>query len=467
MIIYQAPAQNFISGEVSQNTRWRGEIFINGDVIVPQGVILSIEEGSKIYFKANTDVTSSGKDRERSELIINGVLQARSADPLRSIVFTSLSENPQMNDWYGITVKNFFDKSLLENCVVEFGYKGLTCYGSSPQIIGGEYRFNHHSGISCEVKSNPIFQNVILFGNGFAGINCELASNPVISGCTISENNYGVVIFSRSTPDLGTVPPTGGQSEGRNRLTNNFDFEIYNHSSETIQAQNNSWMSVSIRDIQAVIYDRQDNSSYGEVIFRPIFSERRIRIPYAASVAGRSLSEKPAVSSDTATLFAEGPTATVKSDSFKSTPQIAQGSGSLSAAVTEQPPAELLSPSLPEAVSAFRESRQQTTASVEEPQIQGPLLETFLDSGRRQYVNKAVPLYPEIYRKTGTEGDVLVEVIVNQVGTIENYRVLKSDGDLFTESALVALKKFRYQPGLFKNKPVQFKIIERFRFKLN
>ncbi len=465
--VFQAMSQNYISGEITKNTRWRGKIYINGDVTVPQGVVLTIEEGCNIYFAPKTDVTMSGKDKERSELIVNGILRARSADPVRPITFTSSAPKPQMNDWYGITIKNFFDQSLLENCIVEFAYKGLTCYGSSPRVSGGEFRFNHHSGISCEVKSNPLLQNIIILGNGFSGINCELASNPVITGCTISENNFGVVIFSRSAPDLGTAPATGSKSAGRNRISNNFDFDIYNHSSEKINAQNNLWISASSRDIAAVIYDNQDNSSYGAVIYRPVYSERRNALPYASSVATLSPPGTTAVSSDTVPVNARQ-SQIAANDSMTAPEQIVQPGSSLVAANTTAETPVMSTSSIPDTFYAYRESRVKSAPPVQEnPPVLEPMLEAFLDNGKRQYMQRTAPVYPEIYRKTGTEGDVLIEVIVDRLGTIDEYRVLKSDGDLFTEAAVEALKKFRYKPGLYKNEPVRFKIIERFRFKMN
>jgi TonB family protein len=62
---------------------------------------------------------------------------------------------------------------------------------------------------------------------------------------------------------------------------------------------------------------------------------------------------------------------------------------------------------------------------------------------------------------------VLVEVIINRQGNIEDQRVLRSDGELFTDASLTALKKFLYKPGQMSGKPVKYKVVERFRFKLN
>jgi TonB family protein len=458
--------QEYISGEITRNTSWRGDIYINGDVTVPQGVILTIEEGSKVHFKPNSDVQKGGKDKDRSEIIVNGILRAKSSSSARPIVFTSAARSQQMNDWYGITIKNFFDQSVLENCIVEFGYKGLTCYGSSPLIKGGEFRFNHNSGISCEVKSNPLIQNVLIFGNGFAGINCELASRPVISGCTISENNYGIVIFSRSAPDLGTTPVTDDQSRGENRLSNNFDFDVYNHSTETISARNNIWISSNAREIQTVIYDELDNQAYGEVVFKPVFVEKKPTIPYATLVASLAKKDTQFTRRDTSRFFAFRQDSTGTDSVSRLRAGIPASAGSSLVSNTPSSPALLITLT-PDSLYASRGEKGVEPVVKEEPLITGPVLEAFLDGGKRQYAKRVAPEYPEIYRKTGTEGDVLFEVVVNEAGRIDEYRVLKSDGDLFSQAAESALKQFRYRPGKMEGKSVKFKVIERFRFKLN
>ncbi len=110
LLVSTLPAQNYFSGEILRNTRWSGEIYINGDVTVPPGVILTIEPGTRIYFKPKTDVLKAGKDRERAELNINGMVLAKSNSMTSPILFTSESKKPQMNDWYGITIKNFYDQ---------------------------------------------------------------------------------------------------------------------------------------------------------------------------------------------------------------------------------------------------------------------------------------------------------------------------------------------------------------------
>ena len=187
----------------------------------------------------------------------------------------NISIAPPLAIHWMIIIKNPNTKSSLRYCLIEFGYKGITCYGSSPDIIDCEIQFNHHSGISCEVRSKPIVARNVIFGNGFAGINCELASMPIVSQCTISQNNFGIVVFSKSAPDIGRYPKVEGSSIGENKIFNNFEYNVYNHSTSILYAQNNYWNITSRADIQQALFDKNNNPSYGEVIFMPIYRQPR------------------------------------------------------------------------------------------------------------------------------------------------------------------------------------------------
>lgn len=98
------------------------------------------------------------------------------------------------------------------------------------------------------------------------------------------------------------------------------------------------------------------------------------------------------------------------------------------------------------------------------PQV---IIEGLLDKSRREYVHREPAKYPAIYQKIEREGKVILEAIVGYDGSIEDYKILKSDGNPFTHSAVKALKKFKFKPGTFQGKPVKFKIIERFDFKFS
>jgi TonB family protein len=64
--------------------------------------------------------------------------------------------------------------------------------------------------------------------------------------------------------------------------------------------------------------------------------------------------------------------------------------------------------------------------------------------------------YPEIPRKTGVEGRVYVNVLINETGEVEETKVLKSLGDNgCDEAAVEAITKVKWEPAKKDNKPVK------------
>ncbi len=455
--VYPQTRPHSLSGKISRDTRWAGNIYINGDVTVQMGVVLYIEPGTHIYFAPHQDVTHSGNDEDLSELTVLGTLVVRGAPASGKVLFTSQANAPQIGDWYGIVLKNLNKPSIIKYAVVEYGYKGITCYGSSPQISFSEIRFNYYAGISAEVRSRPVIRNSIILGNEVAGINCELASFPLITGCTITQNGNGIIAFDRSSPDLGHWPPQPKLSRGLNRIYNNFDFDLYNHSSVDIYAQNNIWNSRSNLAIRRALYERGDNPVYGKVIFQPIFQKRSPSLAVRRSQGSGRFNNRDRKKSIT---DSSGPKASLSE---------AKSGREFSDSLL----LKLLTPAAKEADSlknqlALRKPVKPTKAIPGKLSVYvaEPVLEALLDNGIRKYVHREKPVYPTIYYKIGKTGTVIMEVIVGRDGRVKSTRILRSDGELFSEAAVKAVRKFKYKPGRFRGKPVSFKVIERFKFTL-
>jgi TonB family protein len=477
-------AQNitYLSGNISRDTRWSGQIYIDGDIVVQRGVTLSIDSGSRIIFKANQDKLKSGNSVDRVEFIVLGKLLAKGKPRNAKIIFTSDASEQRINDWYGIVIKNLNDVSILQHCIIEYGYKGITCYGSSPLIEDCEIRFNYIAGVSCEVRSSPIIRNSTIFGNDFAGINCELASLPIIEKCSIMQNTNGVMIFDRSQPDLGHSVRGDGLSMGQNRILNNDEYNIYNHSTNDIYAQSNIWNMPTERQINQTLYDNKDNSAYGKIVVLPASGGQQPRTQVLSQVqqpsgGGGYTPETQSINLPDRTD--RNPTSTnPQRESGNGVQQPGSDSGLVAGGSTngtngytddnpeiDEPP--VFVPAAPETVFVVKEvNRDKPPKEQNKINLDEPIIEGLLDSGRREYIRKATPIYPEIYRMTGHEGNVIMEVIVGKNGRVEDFKIIRSDGENFSEAATEALKKYIYKPGTFKNIPVRFKIIERFKFKL-
>lgn len=63
--------------------------------------------------------------------------------------------------------------------------------------------------------------------------------------------------------------------------------------------------------------------------------------------------------------------------------------------------------------------------------------------------------YPDMARKAGIEGRVIIQFIVNENGKVENPRVMRGIGGGCDEEALRVVKKAEFQPGMQRGEPVR------------
>lgn len=63
--------------------------------------------------------------------------------------------------------------------------------------------------------------------------------------------------------------------------------------------------------------------------------------------------------------------------------------------------------------------------------------------------------YPEMARKAGIEGRVIIQFIVNEDGNVESPRVVRGIGGGCDEEALRAVKQAKFKPGRQRGKPVR------------
>ncbi len=78
------------------------------------------------------------------------------------------------------------------------------------------------------------------------------------------------------------------------------------------------------------------------------------------------------------------------------------------------------------------------------PELKGGL------AGLQRQIN-----YPEMARKAGIEGKVIIQFIVNEQGKVEDPRVIRGIGGGCDEEALRVVKQAEFQPGRQRGKPVR------------
>lgn len=74
------------------------------------------------------------------------------------------------------------------------------------------------------------------------------------------------------------------------------------------------------------------------------------------------------------------------------------------------------------------------------------------------YKKKINPVYPDELKSEELEGEVLLEVTINEKGEVVAVEVKSSDHDLFTRSAIAAMKKTLFTPAIKNGMPVMARI---------
>jgi protein TonB len=91
------------------------------------------------------------------------------------------------------------------------------------------------------------------------------------------------------------------------------------------------------------------------------------------------------------------------------------------------------------------------------PWERGILLRNQLDNSPRTRFQPA-PIYPPEARREGLNGEVLVEFVVDESGSVVNPRVVRSTHRVFEEASLRAVAKWKFEPGRRDARVVAFRM---------
>ncbi len=82
-------------------------------------------------------------------------------------------------------------------------------------------------------------------------------------------------------------------------------------------------------------------------------------------------------------------------------------------------------------------------------------------------VKRVEPVYPELARKAGMEGRVIVKVWIDKKGKVKDVVVLKGATEVLNEAAIKAAKQWEFTPAMMKHGPVDVWSTLTFNFKLS
>ncbi len=101
------------------------------------------------------------------------------------------------------------------------------------------------------------------------------------------------------------------------------------------------------------------------------------------------------------------------------------------------------------------------------PPPEEEILDFFAVEKPPEVISQVKPVYPELARKAGQEGAVMIEVVVNEQGTIDTaYVVQARPKGIFEEAAIKAAYQWKFSPAYQRDKPVKVRMRIPFRFSL-
>ncbi len=97
-----------------------------------------------------------------------------------------------------------------------------------------------------------------------------------------------------------------------------------------------------------------------------------------------------------------------------------------------------------------------------------PSASAAMQMARPLYLTNRTPKYPRMARKKGYEGTVVLEVLVDENGKVDDLMLFKSSGHaILDKAAISSVKKWLFEPGTIGQKRVKMKVKLPVRFKLN
>jgi TonB family protein len=115
--------------------------------------------------------------------------------------------------------------------------------------------------------------------------------------------------------------------------------------------------------------------------------------------------------------------------------------------------------------AARDETRANPATGVGNTGPKAPAVQPFKPVERKPtLIRQPYPGYPEIAEYAGLEGTVLVKVLVNKHGHPTRAFVIKSDHEIFNETARKAAMESRFRPAVMNSNPVKCWVLIPYKF---
>jgi len=224
------------SGVLFQDEVWSGQVHVTGDVVIPEGITLTVRAGTTITYMPNSsdnDVKIPVLDIlgfDKCNLIVKGNLRIEGKKDNEVVIGGFLHDLDKQTaiSWGGIIFEGINALSIVRHAKIRYADVAIVCLNSSsPRIVNNTITEND-VGImtfdlsSPRVTSNKIHNNTLwsiscydysfsmisynIIENSEVGIGCEDFSLPIIRYNTFSNNSIDILIQDDSDPtEMGNI----------------------------------------------------------------------------------------------------------------------------------------------------------------------------------------------------------------------------------------------------------------------
>ncbi len=455
--------QRVVSGLIiDKKTTWSGTVIVEGDITVAKKGRLIIEAGSRILFRPHLDKIQSGEDKTRSELIVLGIIIVK-GQLENKVIFSSAAKKPRLGDWYGLRLMNPKKISVIDYCVVEYAFNGISIKKSNPVIRNSQITLNYNAGILIEVKAEPKISKNIISENGYAGVITSLGAKPILADNLIAANQIGLIALSLSQPNLGNLNNSKKVNQGRNNIFENSEYDIYNHTNLPLMAENNSWGDNNVTaSIALRLYDGTDDSKYGNIDFLPIYKKANLDEFLQISQLSAETGQLPISEIDQSgqSSVVEQPVGqeAQPQDTPAPTVETAPVQKEISSLASNQKGEEAKLNATGKVGTINTEPAQKKVREPSKPKLNLDqiFLEYFTEAQKGEIVKKVAPQITKRQLGRGEKGQIIVRVVVGKNGSVESASVIKGLNPYFDKISEEAALKFKYKPVIIKGQPVRF-----------
>jgi len=92
------------------------------------------------------------------------------------------------------------------------------------------------------------------------------------------------------------------------------------------------------------------------------------------------------------------------------------------------------------------------------------IYEFFKVEVKPQVIKSVPPEYPELAKKAGIEGRVIISAVVDEEGNVVEAQIIGSTNSIFNESALKAAYQYKFSPAMMKDRKVKVRVLIPFNF---